>query len=46
MGLSKDQRYLGGGKLYFERLVNGALQAKKEIGEVKEFKINSAVETI
>jgi len=43
--LNTDQRYLGGGRLYFERLENGILQPKKEIGEVKDFKITSNIET-
>lgn len=46
MALEKNQRLLGGGKLFFEKKVNGVLQEKKEIGEVKNFKITSAVETI
>lgn len=46
MALEKDQRYLGGGRLYFEKKVNGVLSAKKEIGDVKEFKITTAIETI
>ena len=43
--LDKSQRFLGGGKLYFERLKNGELQAKQEIGEVKDFKVSVAKET-
>jgi len=45
MALQNNQRYLGGGRLYFERLVDGVLQEKKEIGEVKDFKITANVET-
>jgi len=45
MALQKDQRLIGGGKLYFERLVDGVLQEKKEIGEVKDFKITANITT-
>ena len=45
MALQTNQRYLGGGRLFFERLVGGVLQEKKEIGEVKDFKITANLET-
>lgn len=45
MALNTDQRFLGGGRLYFERLENGVLQAKQEIGEVKDFKVTSNIST-
>ena len=43
--LENNQRYLGRGKLYFERLKNGVLQTKQEIGEVKDFKVSVSKET-